>query len=167
MANRKAITAAIKRQVITEAGDRCAIPTCRAFPVELAHIIPHSETQNDSAENLIALCPNCHTRYDRGEITRDRIRVYKENTRKNILRFNGFEAAILEAFIRNPDRTLKISKNMAFLLERLIADGLLDQIDPPGSVQVFGADVTPLVIKLTDEGRDYAKTMATGDETIS
>lgn len=63
-----------------EAGHRCAIPTCRQHPVEIAHIEPRkADGSNDVFENLIALCPTCHTRYDNSEIDRLAMRQYKLN----------------------------------------------------------------------------------------
>lgn len=63
---RPAIPADLKRRILMAAGHRCAIPTCRTVPVQLAHIEPYSEVRGHSFENLIALCPTCHTRYDKG-----------------------------------------------------------------------------------------------------
>src|SRR5487761_1639893 len=57
---RPAIPADLKRRVLMEAGHRCAIPTCRTVPVELAHIEPYSEVRGHAFENLITLCPTCH-----------------------------------------------------------------------------------------------------------
>jgi 5-methylcytosine-specific restriction endonuclease McrA len=80
MTERVEVPAAVKRAVLVEAGHRCAIPTCRATTTEIAHIIPWSETQDNSFENLIALCPNCHTRYDvTKEIDRKAMVMYKQN----------------------------------------------------------------------------------------
>ncbi len=67
---RPAVPAAMKRAVLIEAGHRCAIPTCRQTPVEIAHIEPWSTVKSHAVENLIALCPTCHTRYDNGDIDR-------------------------------------------------------------------------------------------------
>ena len=61
-----------------EAGHRCAIPTCRAYPVEVAHIVPWAKVREHSYENLIALCPTCHTRYDAKDIDRESMRQYKQ-----------------------------------------------------------------------------------------
>ena len=62
---RPPIPADLKRRVLVEAGHRCAIPTCRQIPVEVAHIVPWSENKEHEFENLIALCPNCHDLYDK------------------------------------------------------------------------------------------------------
>ena len=77
---RDSIPVPVKRAVLVESGHRCAIPTCRATTTEIAHIVPWAESQDNSFENLIALCPNCHTRFDqKKEIDRPAIKMYKHN----------------------------------------------------------------------------------------
>ena len=79
--SRPSIPADIKRQVLMEAGHRCAIPTCRHPTTEIAHIEPWAKVQEHKFENLIALCPNCHTRYDNKEIDRKSMVQYKASLR--------------------------------------------------------------------------------------
>ncbi|GIF75748.1 hypothetical protein Asi02nite_52660 [Asanoa siamensis] len=74
---RPAVPRELERAVLVEAGHRCAIPTCRAVPVELAHITSWSKVREHSFDNLIALCPTCHARYDRGDIDRKAMLAYK------------------------------------------------------------------------------------------
>ncbi|HKQ08164.1 MAG TPA: HNH endonuclease signature motif containing protein [Blastocatellia bacterium] len=69
----------LERDVLVEAGHRCAIPTCRQIPVEIAHIVPWARVKAHTFDNLIALCPTCHTRYDNGEIDRRAMLQYKAN----------------------------------------------------------------------------------------
>jgi 5-methylcytosine-specific restriction endonuclease McrA len=78
---RPPIPAEIRRKVLVEAGHRCAIPTCRYIQVEIHHIIPWEHCKEHNYENLIALCPNCHARADKGEIDRKSLRLYKDNLR--------------------------------------------------------------------------------------
>ena len=163
MTERLAIPAAVRRQVIVEAGDRCAIHTCRQFPVEVAHIRPWSETQDHSPVNLIALCPNCHTRYDSGSIPRDRIQVYKDNTIKNQLRFNGFEIAILESFLPNTEAVFALADNMDFLLSRLRHNRLVETVASQGSFVMNGVAVGPRHFQLTPTGKSYVSKMAKGE----
>jgi hypothetical protein len=40
--------------------------------------MPWSHTNKHDLENLIALCPNCHRRADRGDIDRPSLRQYKK-----------------------------------------------------------------------------------------
>jgi 5-methylcytosine-specific restriction endonuclease McrA len=39
-------------------------------PVEIAHIVPWEKVKEHTFDNLIVLCPTCHTRFDKGEIDR-------------------------------------------------------------------------------------------------
>ncbi|WP_132301905.1 HNH endonuclease signature motif containing protein [Kribbella sp. VKM Ac-2568] len=54
---RPAVPAELQRDVLVEAGHRCAIPTCRATPTEICHIEPWAKAKAHRFENLIALCP--------------------------------------------------------------------------------------------------------------
>lgn len=61
MAHRPAIPKETERQILVECGHRCAAcgePT----PLERAHIISWSKTEDHSPENLVCLCANCHQR---------------------------------------------------------------------------------------------------------
>ncbi|GIH16065.1 HNH endonuclease signature motif containing protein [Rugosimonospora africana] len=57
---RPAIPRDLQRRVLIEAGHRCAIPTCQATPIQIAHITDWSIVKEHKFENLIALCPTCH-----------------------------------------------------------------------------------------------------------
>ncbi|MGW3057928.1 HNH endonuclease [Streptomyces goshikiensis] len=78
---RPKVPSELRRRVLIEAGHRCAIPACKATPVEIAHIVPWSKVRKHEFKNLIALCPTCHARFDdpRGPIDRKAMRQYKVN----------------------------------------------------------------------------------------
>ncbi|MFG2094654.1 HNH endonuclease [Streptomyces sp. NPDC048612] len=78
-ANRPAIPSELDRRVRVEAGHRCAIPVCRVPVIEIAHIRPWAKVKRHEFENLIALCPTCHTLFDRGHIDRLAMVQYKAN----------------------------------------------------------------------------------------
>ena len=66
---RKSINVNIERKIYAESMGRCMNPVCRAelfkdseYIMEKAHIIPHCKTADNSFENLIILCPNCHNK---------------------------------------------------------------------------------------------------------
>jgi 5-methylcytosine-specific restriction endonuclease McrA len=61
--DRPSIPRPLEREVLMEAGHRCATPTCKQTPVEIAHIIPYDKVLKHEFDNLITLCPNCHSRY--------------------------------------------------------------------------------------------------------
>jgi hypothetical protein len=78
IAMRKPIPASLKRDVLAEAGYRCAVPTCRTIlAIDLHHIIEVQEGGENELSNLLALCPTCHALYTRGTISHDAINVWK------------------------------------------------------------------------------------------
>ena len=72
-----AISQSVRDQLLVEARHRCTICAEKCF--EIHHIIEQAEGGNDSQENLIVLCPNCHQhRYHRSkEFTREQLYIYK------------------------------------------------------------------------------------------
>jgi 5-methylcytosine-specific restriction endonuclease McrA len=69
MAEKRKIPNGLARQILVEAGHRCAIPTCRnSANLEIHHIEPFSKVKIHRSSNLIVLCPNCHAEADRGKI---------------------------------------------------------------------------------------------------
>jgi tetratricopeptide (TPR) repeat protein len=81
MAQRPKVPERIKRQVLKETGYVCAVPGCGAETTEVAHIVAYSECRKLEFDNLIALCPNHHTRYDKGEIHRQSVVEWKAEMR--------------------------------------------------------------------------------------
>ncbi|WP_410669444.1 HNH endonuclease [Amycolatopsis sp. cmx-4-68] len=75
---RKSLPLPVRRQVLTEAGYRCAVPTCRGIlALDIHHMVEVQEGGRDTPENLIALCPTCHALYTRGTIAKEAVRTYK------------------------------------------------------------------------------------------
>ena len=75
---RKRLSLQTRTLVLTEAGYRCAVPTCREIlALDLHHMYQVSEGGGDKPSNLIALCPTCHRLYHLGQISRDAIYAYK------------------------------------------------------------------------------------------
>ena len=61
----------VKRQLYAESMGRCMNPACKKVLfrqngdiIEKAHIDPYCKTADNSFENLVILCPNCHTDFD-------------------------------------------------------------------------------------------------------
>ncbi len=116
----------IRRAVLVEAGHRCAISTCKATTMEIHHIIPFAETQNNNFENLIALCPNCHTRYHNGEIDRKAIEMYKGNLSILNHRYGEFERRIFDYIVKSGERVIVVGAGGDILLYNAIKDGFLE-----------------------------------------
>lgn len=140
---RPAVPAAVKRAVLVEAGHRCALPTCRQTPVEIAHIEPWSTVKSHAVENLIALCPTCHTRYDNGDIDRISMRQYKASLAILNNRYTDIERQLLRAFVRKLDK--------AKLIEPSVTAAGLAGITQIGKVRIY-SEMDWMLVNLVDDG---------------
>ena len=151
---RPPIPADIRRRVLVEAGHRCAIPTCRYIEVDIHHIIPWAKCQAHEYDNLIALCPNCHRRADRGEIDRKSLRLYKFNLRYIHDKFSQLEMDILfEASKLAQGQAIEWPPVMNILLKRILEAGLVHIHKARASVALQGMQASPDYLVITDKGR--------------
>ena len=90
-----------------EAGHRCALPNCGQTTVHIAHIEPWAKVKNHEFHNLIALCPTCHARFDRGEIDLKAMRAHKAILAKGADFSDGIAERVdrLEALAKVPNGT--------------------------------------------------------------
>jgi hypothetical protein len=163
---RPAIPRPLGRQVLVEAGHRCAIPTCRQVPVELAHIEPWADVQEHTIENLIALCPTCHARYDRGDIDRPAMRMYKHNLGLIVSRYSTGERRLLEAFTQQPPgAVITLNGDHRFEFMYLFRDDLIVEahVAEP-SVHIMGMKLGPHHYRLTGAGLDFIERLSGADE---
>lgn len=77
MAKRPAIPQALKHRLYLEAGFKCAFPSCAFTDVEIHHIENWARVKEHSYDNLIALCPNHHTRATLGKIPAKSLKLLK------------------------------------------------------------------------------------------
>lgn len=153
--SRPPIPANLRRRVLVEAGHRCAIPACRYIQVDIHHIIPWTKRKEHKYENLIALCPNCHTRADRGEIDRKSLRLYKANLRFAHDRFSQFEMDVL--FAASEGETIQWPPFMHRLIKRLLDAEFVETTDGNGWVRVSGMPISPDSIYITEKGRQFVR----------
>lgn len=71
------IPADIRRELRQEVNFGCAY--CGVPIIQHHHIIPYAEIEEHRPEEMIALCPNCHSEADAGSISRGRLYQLKEN----------------------------------------------------------------------------------------
>jgi hypothetical protein len=111
--------------VLTEAGYRCAVPTCRTIlAIDLHHIVEVSEGGGHAVSNLLALCPTCHALYHRGTIQRDSIYIWKSVL---VSLSQAFDIATVDhlLFLNKPEgANLRVSGDGVLQFSRLIAAGL-------------------------------------------
>lgn len=158
---RPAIPADLKRKILVEAGHRCAIPTCRYIKVEIHHIIPWNKCKEHSYDNLIALCPNCHSLADRNEIDRKSLRMYKLNLRTIHDKFSQLEIDVLfEANKIGSGQYIQWPPFMNILIKRICEAGLVNLASTGGGVFVNDMQISPSHLTITEEGRDYIRKLS-------
>ncbi len=164
MDRRESIPAELKRSVLVEAGHRCAIPTCRHVPVEVAHIIPWAQVKEHRLENLIALCPTCHTRYDNGDIDRKSMRIYKQNLALLHSRYSDIEQRILQVFAENSaSNQIWLPGGLDIMVMYLLGDGLLVDTGKNSGVILSGMPSQKLY-QLTDAGRLFVSKLLAAEK---
>jgi hypothetical protein len=165
MNDRSSIPAEIKRRILIEAGYRCAVPTCR-FPItENAHIISWADSKEHSYENLIALCPNCHTMYDSGKIERAAIIAYKKKLLFLNEVYSRFELDVLD-HLKTHKRALIPGE---LLVKRLLEEGIVRH-EEKIMIQGFGdgEDILGIFsVVLTDKGKRLLDDWARVDESLT
>jgi hypothetical protein len=156
--------AEVKRMVLVEAGHRCAIPTCRHPTTEIAHIVPESQSHDDSFENLIALCPNRHTRYDqKKEIDRQSIRMYKRNLGILNSRYCDFERRVFDQIAETDQRSFMVEAGLEVLLLHAVNDGLLKRVEP-SPVAIQRGEPTHHNYEVTDAGLNFVSRYIQGED---
>lgn len=167
---RPSIPAELKRALLVEAGHRCAIPTCRTTTMELAHIKPWAKVQEHTFDNLIVLCPNCHTRFDKGEIDLKAMGMYKDNLAILNNRYGEFERRVFSILAETGEPLISVGAGGDILLANAIMDGFLTDTNVQGmSLEVKSNDGTisksfrsQFVYLVTPKGRDFIERFAAG-----
>lgn len=156
MTSRPNIPRDLEREVKMETGYRCAIPACRQTPVEIAHIVPWERVNEHTFDNLIALCPTCHSRYDYSkEIDRRAMLQYKANLSVVNGRYCDLEQRILRLFSKNPGvDMINILGGLEILLMNLLEDNLLSDTGQNSGVIIAGIPSFK-TYQLTSKGRDF------------
>lgn len=87
----------VKRRLYAESMGRCMNPNCRkellsknGDIIEKAHIVPYCETADNTFENLVVLCPNCHTEFDKNQaFSAEEVLSWKQIRQHEINQFFG------------------------------------------------------------------------------
>lgn len=87
----------VERRLYAESMGRCMNPDCRkelfclqGDIIERAHIDPYCQTADNSFENLVVLCPNCHTDFDKNKaFSPEEVLSWKQVRQQELKRFFG------------------------------------------------------------------------------
>ena len=157
---RKNINLRTRTAVLTEAGYRCAVPTCRnILALDLHHMYQVSEGGGNGPENLIALCPTCHALYHRGTISADAIYSYKSML-VALSRAFDLEAVDRLLFLLMFEKDFVVVSGEGLVrLSRLIAAGL-------ASAELKANNnwlIVSYAINISEKGRQIIEAWKSGD----
>ncbi|MGW0163661.1 HNH endonuclease [Streptomyces sp. NPDC003343] len=162
---RPAIPAALRRAVLEEAGYACAVPTCRETTTEIAHIEPWAKVKEHTFDNLIALCPNHHTRYDqKKEIPKQSIRQYKANLAILSGRYGSLERQALEWLADDLARaTVTVPRGMDWAFGSVLREGLFTIEEAPHTWGSLADGTMGLAyLTLTEQGTEVVRRIREG-----
>ncbi len=161
---------------MTEAGYRCAVPTCRgAAALEFEHIEEWCKVKEHRFEDMIVLCATCHARVTRKEISKGSIRTYKQNLAIISGRYSLYEMRALELFHSHLSQfasdslpLLQLPRTDYLHVKGLEQDGLVKITQSSGSsVRINGLAVEPWLMQLTPNGKEFITSYFGGKELRS
>ncbi len=156
---RSAIPQTVRIQVLTEAGYRCAVPTCRnILALDLHHIEEVAEGGGNDPGNLLALCPTCHGLYTRGTIPRESIHAWKLIL---VSLSHAFDVSAIDdlLFLAVPDiANLSVSGDGVLKFSRLIAAGLVQF-----RLEMRNGPLVTYSVRLTPKGSGLIEAWRTGN----
>ena len=110
----------IRRRLYAESMGRCMNPGCQCELFrnggdisEKAHIDPYCETADNSFENLVLLCPNCHTNFDKNHaFAPEEVLEWKKIRNEQLERFFGKKYSTFEELRKEVAPLLIENKNI-------------------------------------------------------
>ena len=137
---RRGIPLDLKKRLWGEASGHCANPECRTnlfkagknFAVN-AHIVPHAKTQDDSFNNLVLICSNCHSWVDKSGKQEEILREWKNKLRETIQQITETQFESFEA----------MSEKVSPILERnkVIYENYYQNADSPELWKLFESEI--------------------------
>lgn len=159
MSVRAAVPHEVAVEVLAESGYRCAAPTCRTIlAIDPHHIVELAELDGYVVDNLLALCPTCHSLFQRGVVRRDSLHTWKSV----LVSLNkAFDIATVDhlLFLNRPEaKSLRVSGDGVLQFSRLISAGLA----------TFGVAMQngPLIlywVTLTNKGKSLVEAWTSGN----
>lgn len=154
-----------KQLVLLESGYKCANPTCRhILTLELHHIVWVKDGGRNDPNNLLALCPNCHSLHTRGHISEHAIRTWKSL----LLALNSSNHATADLLlmlwaeeqrIATAEDQKKVAPPFRFTgdglpaLSGLIVSGLIEISRRYSGANAWGGGMPSFEVMLTEKGR--------------
>lgn len=130
----RSISTDVERRIYAESMGRCMNPECKVelFKengdiMEKAHIIPYCDTKDNSFENLIILCPNCHTNFDKNSaFSADDVNKWKEMRKDE---FDSFFSEKYDSFEDLKNSVVPLLLDNKFIFENYYLEDTRDLWD--------------------------------------
>lgn len=178
MAKRTRIPDTVRNLVLLEAGYKCANPTCRhILTLELHHILWVKDSGTNNPENLLALCPNCHSLHTQGHIPEYAIRTWKSL----LLALNSTNHATADLLLLLADDeerfdsgdSASIAPRFRFTgdglpaLAGLLSSRLVTISKRYSGANAWGSSMPSFEVSLTEKGKSLVSAWRTGTEDLS
>ena len=166
-----------RQLILIEAGYKCANPTCRnILTLELHHMVWVKDGGVNDPNNLLALCPNCHSLHTYHHISEQAIRTWKSL----LVALNSTNHASADLLLILSDEeqrvqaatdATRVSPLFRFTgdglpaLSGLIASGLIEISKRyPGTV--WAGSVPSFEVSLTDKGKNLVAAWREGSGNL-
>ena len=150
----------IVTNVLTEAGYRCAVPTCRGIlALDMHYLWEVSAGGGDEPSNLVALCPTCHALYHRGTIKQESIYAYKAML---VAIGRAFDVDAIDRLLflnMCPPDYLVVSGDGVLHFARLIAAGLVNVAMKANN----NWQIVTYAVNISNKGRQLVQAWQQGD----
>ena len=163
---RRNITNTTRQIILMEAGYKCANPICRhILTLELHHIVWVKDGGSSDPDNLIALCPNCHSLHTNGSIPTKVIEVWKSL----LVSLNNPNRATVDLLLvlyreeerlaaAEPDSTtaappFRFTGDGLGVLAGLITAGLVEISRRYSGASYYGGGMPSFEVRLTESGQ--------------
>lgn len=171
---RKTVPPATRQIILLEAGYKCANPTCRhILTLELHHIIWIKDGGGNEPENLVALCPNCHSLHSTGHIPMDAIRCWKNL----LLSLNNHNRASVDVLLvlyeeekraissadQNWEPPFRFTGDGLGMLSGLLTSGLLEISKRIFGGSLWGGGIHQFEVRLTESGKRLVEAWLSGN----
>ena len=171
---RTRISETTRAVVLLEAGYKCANPTCRhILTLELHHIVWVKDGGQNEPENLLALCPNCHSLHTYGHIPAQAIQTWKSlllalntanyGTADLLLVLAADEARLNDA----PDPAkaalpFRFSGDGLPALAGLLTSGIIEISRRFSGANAWGSSMPSFEVRLTEKGKNLVAAWQAG-----
>jgi hypothetical protein len=154
-----------RREVLHEAGYRCANPGCRTIiTLDIHHIEYVSKGGGNGAANLLPLCPTCHALHHSGQIPLESIRAWKMLLLSLNDSFSRIAVDLLLALDHLGRKPVLITTDTILMMGSLIASGLITVTHPSAGTIPDQDFNQSRFVSLSDKGRTFVAAWKAGKQ---